>query len=149
AGNSLSSSSPNLLSAHSHAKPAREWGPQGETITRDFFPTQPAFLSDQSQSRYGPTTYRSARLFILYLRAAFSALLSFNKSRSFMRALCNCDLLFPIEHPIISAISLCSYPSTSCSTKMILYPGGRLSMPRSRVTRSIDPASTSSLAPIP
>lgn len=43
-----------------------------------------------------------------YLRAAFSALLSFNKSRSFMRALCSCDLLFPIEHPIISAISLCS-----------------------------------------
>src|SRR5437763_2969241 len=52
-------------------------------------------------------------------REAFSALLSFNRSRSFMRALCNCDLLLPMEHPIISAISLCSYPSISCSTKMM------------------------------
>src|SRR5215469_13400690 len=32
----------------------------------------------------------------------------FSRSRSFMRALCNCDLLFPIEHPTIEAISLCS-----------------------------------------
>src|SRR5947209_19701418 len=90
----------------------------------------------------------SSRSAPFYRRAAFSALLSFSRSRSFMRALCNCDLLFPIEHPIISAISLCSYPSTSCKTKMILYPGGRLSIARSRFTRSIDPASTLSLAPI-
>src|SRR5215467_10948878 len=41
-------------------------------------------------------------------REAFSALLSFKRSRSFMRALCNCDLLLPMEQPIISAISLCS-----------------------------------------
>src|SRR5512146_195657 len=44
----------------------------------------------------------------LIRREAFSALLSFSRSRSFMRALCSCDLLFPIEQPIISAISLCS-----------------------------------------
>src|SRR5215472_9486964 len=84
----------------------------------------------------------------LYRRAAFSALLSFNRSRSFMRALCNCDLLLPMEQPIISAISLCSYPSISCSTKMIRYPGGRLSMARSRFTRSMEPARTLSRAPM-
>ena len=50
----------------------------------------------------------SAARISAHLRAAFSALLSFNRSRNFMRALCNCDLLLPIEHPIISAISLCS-----------------------------------------
>src|SRR5262249_24030575 len=82
----------------------------------------------------------------LYLRAAFSALLSFNSSRSFMRALCNCDLLLAMEQPIISAISLCSYPSTSCNTKMMRYPGGRLSMARSRLTRSMEPARTLSRA---
>ena len=32
--------------------------------------------------------------------------------RNFIRALCSCDLLLPIEHPSIPAISLCSYPST-------------------------------------
>ena len=31
------------------------------------------------------------------VRTAFSALLNFSRSRSFMRALCNCDLLLPIE----------------------------------------------------
>src|SRR5262249_35517079 len=41
-------------------------------------------------------------------RMAFSALLSFKRSRSFMRALWSCDLLLPMEQPIISAISLCS-----------------------------------------
>ena len=30
------------------------------------------------------------------------------RSRNFIRALCNCDLLFPIEQPTIVAISLCS-----------------------------------------
>ena len=39
---------------------------------------------------------------------AFSALLVLRSSRNFNRALCNCDLLFPTEHPTISAISLCS-----------------------------------------
>src|SRR5438067_3092482 len=81
-------------------------------------------------------------------RTAFSALLCFNRSRSFIRALCSCDLLLPMEHPIISAISLCSYPSMSCSTKMMRYPGGRFSIARSRLTRSIEPASTLSRAPI-
>src|SRR5436309_3634410 len=81
-------------------------------------------------------------------REAFSALLSFNRSRSFMRALCNCDLLLPMEHPIISAISLCSYPSMSCNTNMILYPGGKLSIHRSKFTRSMEPASTLSRAPM-
>src|ERR1700721_1252116 len=40
----------------------------------------------------------------------------FKRSRSFIRALCNCDLLFPMEHSSIPEISLCSYPSTSCNT---------------------------------
>src|SRR5438876_3804649 len=62
---------------------------------------------------------------------AFSALLVFRSSRNFIRALCNCDLLLPIEQPTIPAISLCSYPSTSCSTKTIRYPGGRFSIARS------------------
>ena len=39
---------------------------------------------------------------------AFSALLVLRISRNFIRALCNCDLLLPMEHPTISAISLCS-----------------------------------------
>src|SRR5437868_13730347 len=81
-------------------------------------------------------------------RTAFSALLCFSRSRSFILALCSCDLLLPMEHPIISAISLCSYPSMSCSTKMMRYPGGRFSIARSKFTRSIEPASTLSRAPI-
>src|SRR5438067_6442419 len=81
-------------------------------------------------------------------RTAFSALLCFNRSRSFIRALCSCDLLLPMEHPIISAISLCSYPSMSCSTNMILYPGGKLSMHRSKFTRSMEQACTLSRAPM-
>src|SRR4029079_18628754 len=44
---------------------------------------------------------------------AFSALLVFRSSRNFIRALCSCDLLLPMEQPTISAISLCSNPSTS------------------------------------
>src|SRR5690242_14343871 len=60
----------------------------------------------RAASRVMDSVLLSAAMF--YLRAAFSALLSFNRSRNFMRALCNCDLLLPIEHPIISAISLCS-----------------------------------------
>jgi hypothetical protein len=32
----------------------------------------------------------------------------FKRSRSFIRALCNCDLLFPMEHSSMVAISLCS-----------------------------------------
>ena len=43
-----------------------------------------------------------------YRREAFSALLNLSRSRSFILALCNCDLLLPMEQPIISAISLCS-----------------------------------------
>src|SRR4051812_13533844 len=58
-------------------------------------------------------------LLLIRLVAAFSALLCFSRSRNFMRALCNCDLLLPIEQPIISAISLCSYPSMSCRTNMM------------------------------
>jgi hypothetical protein len=38
----------------------------------------------------------------------FSARFILSRSRSFMRALCNWDLLFPIEQPTIWAISLCS-----------------------------------------
>jgi len=33
---------------------------------------------------------------------------SCSKSRNRVRALCNCDLEFPTEHPMMSAISLCS-----------------------------------------
>ena len=64
-----------------------------------------------------------------------------------MRALCNCDLLLPIEHPTIPAISLCSYPSTSCNTKIERYPGGRASIARCSSRRSMDPASFASGAP--
>src|ERR1700751_2918887 len=39
---------------------------------------------------------------------AFAALFILSRSRNFIRALCNCDLLFPIEHPTMLAISLCS-----------------------------------------
>lgn len=39
---------------------------------------------------------------------AFSARRIFSMSRSFIRALCSCDLLLPIEHPTMPAISLCS-----------------------------------------
>src|ERR1051326_448839 len=86
-----------------------------------YFAGGPNTLSRLSRPKIGVWTSLTAQpASVFYLREAFSALLSFNKSRSFMRALCNCDLLFPIEHPIISAISLCSYPSTSCSTKIIL-----------------------------
>jgi hypothetical protein len=53
------------------------------------------------------------------LVAALSARVIFSKSRSFIRALWSCDLLFPMEQPIISAISLCSYPSMSCNTNMM------------------------------
>src|SRR4029077_13850058 len=78
---------------------------------------------------------------------AFSALLVLRKSRNFIRALCNCDLLFPIEQPTIAAISLCSYPSTSCSTKIVRYPGGSRSTASCNRNRYTDPASLGSSAP--
>src|SRR6185437_4014442 len=71
-----------------------------------------------------------------------------SRSRIFILALCSCDFEFPIEHPIMVAISLCSYPSMSCSTKMVRYPGGRCSIARSKFTRSIEPAKFWSRAPI-
>src|SRR5579864_4204323 len=40
--------------------------------------------------------------------SAFSARFILSRSRNFIRALCSCDLLFPIEQPTIAAISLCS-----------------------------------------
>src|SRR5579871_2341799 len=40
--------------------------------------------------------------------SAFSGRWILSRSRNFMRALCNWDLLFPIEQPTIVAISLCS-----------------------------------------
>ena len=40
--------------------------------------------------------------------STFSARFILSRSRNFMRALCNWDLLFPIEQPTIWAISLCS-----------------------------------------
>src|SRR5882724_4182699 len=67
---------------------------------------------------------------LLYCVWAFAALLVLRRSRNFIRALCNWDLLFPIEHPTKVAISLCSYPSTSCSTKIVRYPGGSASTAR-------------------
>src|SRR5207244_12219005 len=78
---------------------------------------------------------------------AFSALLVFRSSRNFIRALCNCDLLLPIEQPTIPAISLCSYPSTSCSTKTIRYPGGRFSIALCNCNLSTEPSSVASCAP--
>lgn len=56
-------------------------------------------------SRYRETVRSSLPHYRLQV---FSALLNFNSSRSFILALCSCDLLLPIEQPIISAISLCS-----------------------------------------
>src|SRR4051812_22957474 len=107
-----------------------------------------ATLKDVGQDLLKLCTRHFLTLSPAHRRAAFSALLNLSKSRSFIRALWSCDLLFPIEHPIISAISLCSYPSMSCSTKMMRYPGGRFSIARSRFTRSIEPASTLSRAPM-
>lgn len=43
-----------------------------------------------------------------WMLAVFTLLTRGSNVRSFMRALCSCDLLFPIEQPSISAISLCS-----------------------------------------
>src|SRR5207248_9987556 len=63
--------------------------------------------------------YCPVQLLAPHLFPAFSALFIRRSSRNLIRALCNCDLLFPIEHPTKSAISLCSYPSTSCSTKIV------------------------------
>src|SRR5271165_1028603 len=51
---------------------------------------------------------------------AMSRKVSCSSSRNLMRALCNCDFEFPIEHSINLAISLCSYPCTSCSTNTCL-----------------------------
>ena len=82
-----------------------------------------------------------------YCFVAFSALRVLSDSRSFMRALCNCDLLLPMEHPTMVAISLCSYPSTSCSTKILRYPGGSASTARCSRSRSMDPDKTGSCAP--
>src|SRR5579864_973647 len=79
--------------------------------------------------------------------SAFSARFILSRSRNFIRALCSCDLLFPIEQPIIVAISLCSYPSTSCSTKIVRYPGGNRSTAFCNLSRSTDPDNTGSSAP--
>src|SRR5260370_17064168 len=81
--------------------------------------------------------------------AAFSALLVLRISRSFIRALCNCDLLFPIEHPTIPAISLCSKPSTSCSKKIVRYPGGNASTALMTCTPPTAPPTPGSQAPPP
>src|SRR6266446_4223698 len=43
-----------------------------------------------------------------------------NSRRSRLRALCTCDLEQPVEHPTSPAISLCSYPMTSCIKKSFL-----------------------------
>src|SRR5215472_8707337 len=58
-------------------------------------------------------SYICTTFFLAQDLVAFSALCILSRSRNFIRALCNWDLLLPIEHPTIVAISLCSYPSTS------------------------------------
>src|SRR6185503_19264530 len=52
-----------------------------------------------------------------------------------------------MEHPTMAAISLCSYPSTSCKTKILRYPGGSASTARCNRRRSIELARTGSCAP--
>src|ERR1039458_1195922 len=49
-------------------------------------------------------------------------------SRSFSRALCNCDLLLPSEQSSIAAISLCSYPLISCRIKTSRQRGRTVGM---------------------
>ena len=44
--------------------------------------------------------------------------------RSFILALCTCDFDVPSEMPSRRAISLCSNPSTSCSTNAVRQPSG-------------------------
>src|SRR6185503_21192771 len=56
--------------------------------------------------------------------------------RNRRRALCNCDFDVPSEIPTSDAISLCSSPSTSCSTKTVRHPGGNVASARSRSSRS-------------
>src|ERR1700730_15182995 len=43
-----------------------------------------------------------------------------SRRRSRLRALCTCDLEQPVEQPTSPAISLCSYPMTSCIKKSFL-----------------------------
>src|SRR6266404_615568 len=78
-----------------------------------------AYAIDVPSSASTFTLPRNHLISTQYCFVAFSALLVLSDSRSFMRALCNCDLLLPMEHPSMVAISLCSYPSTSCSTKIL------------------------------
>lgn len=55
----------------------------------------------------------------------FTQVFSFpSNCRNRIRALCNCDFDVPTVTFSISAISSCSYPSTSCRTKTVRYPGG-------------------------
>ena len=65
-----------------------------------------------------PAALRSSR--------AFARIASCSNSRSRTRALCSCDFEFPIEQPMISAISLCSYPCTSCKNEHCLVPRRQL-----------------------
>jgi len=53
------------------------------------------------------------------LGRACSRTSSWSNSRRRVRALCNCDFRISNRHPMMSAISLCSYPWTSCSTKTV------------------------------
>lgn len=74
-------------------------------------------------------------------------LLAIRRLRNLIRALCNCDLLLPREHPNIAAISWCSYPSTSCKTKIVRQPRGRPAIALVKSNRLIDPANLASSSP--
>src|SRR5215469_2825501 len=74
-----------------------------------------------------------------------TARLSNSRMRSF--ALCSCDFEFPTEQSSSSAISWCSYPSTSCSRKIVRYPSGSSLIARASAMRSTEPARRSSRLP--
>ena len=63
---------------------------------------------DQLRVRSAPAHLIRTVLLIAQDLSAFSARFILSRSRNFIRALCNCDLLLPIEQPTIVAISLCS-----------------------------------------
>src|SRR5207245_4065099 len=87
-------------------------------LRRGWLPLErPVILAEPQHRSYCLPPRSSLSLCFLFPHGlrAFSALLVLRKSRNFKRALCNCDLLLPIEPPTIPAIAVCSYPSTSCN----------------------------------
>ena len=78
---------------------------------------------------------------------AFSALLVLRRSRNFIRALCNCDLLLPMEHPTMLGNLIVLVSLYIVQQKNLRYPGGNVSTARCNCKRSIEPASLGSRHP--